>query len=767
MSRTVLGHSIVRSEDPALLTGDARFMADLSELQLANAHSGPAINSLHAVFVRSPVAHGIIRDLDVEDARSAPGVHSVWAANDLDLPPQPPFGGRPGPVRPQLATDRVRFVGEPIAVVLAREMAQAVDAAELVALDIDPLPTVVDPVAAASDDAPLLFPDHGSNVVAGRHDDADPALFDDADVVVSARLHHQRVAPVPIEPNGCVAVADGPGGEGTLTIWASTQSVFAVRDEVASVLGLDPADVRVRAPWIGGGFGAKGGVYPEQVVVAALAQRTRRVVRWTETRGENFVAMTHGRAQVHDIEVGAMADGRITALRVRGWADVGAYPVRGLLIPLTTRVMSSGAYALPTVDFKAVSVVTNTTPTGPYRGAGRPEAAAICERAVDLVADHLGLDPVDVRRRNFPAPSDFPFATATGMTYDTGDYEKALDEALRLADYEALRADQRQRRERDTGALLGIGVACYVEISGLGGEFGSLSLEDDGSVTVVTGSVPHGQGHETAWAQVAASVLGVPYESVHVRHSDTAVVDHGTGTFGSRSLQLGGSAVHDAATAVWDQARGLAAELLEAAREDIVPFDDGHIGVAGVPARAVSWIDVAGEARRRGEPLAQALDFNADGGTFPFGAHVAVVEIDRETGEVGLRRIIAVDDCGRVVNPLLAEGQVHGGLAQGIAQMLFEGVTYDDDGNPLTSSLIDYLVPSAADLPSFVTAHTETPTPLNPLGAKGIGESGTTGSVAAVWNAVVDALEPFGVRHLDPPFTPEVVWRAMSDQPSR
>jgi aerobic carbon-monoxide dehydrogenase large subunit len=723
--------------------------------------------ALHAVFVRSPMAHGTIREVDAGPARTAPGVHSIWTAADLDLPPQKAFGGRPGPERPPLARDRVRFVGDLVAVVLAGSHAQAIDAAELVAVDIDPLPTVVDPVAAASQGAPLLFPDGeaengGSNIVGGRHKDPDPAFFDAADVVVRARLHHQRVAPVPMEANGCVAVADGEGDDTTITLWASTQSVFDVRAGVASALGLDPERVRVRAPWIGGGFGAKGGVYPEQMIVAVLALRTGHVVRWDETRSENLVAMTHGRAQVHDIEVGTTREGRITALRVRGWADSGAYPVRSLLIPLTTRLMASGAYAIPAIDYQAVTVLTNTTPTGPYRGAGRPEATALSERAIDLVAYELGHDPVEVRRRNFPAPSDFPFTTATGVTYDSGDYAKALDEALRLAGYDTLRDEQRQRREHDDGPLLGIGVACYVEISGLGGEFGSVDVSDDGSVTVVTGSVPHGQGHETTWAQVAASVLGIPLESVRVRHSDTSVVDHGTGTFGSRSLQLGGSAVHEAATEVWGRARQLAAELLEAAADDIVSFGDGRVGVTGVPARAMGWGEVAAEARSRGQPLTHALDFNSDGGTFPFGAHVAVVEIDRDTGRVALRRMVAVDDCGRVVNPLLAEGQVHGGLAQGIAQVLFEGVSYDDQGNPLTASLLDYLVPSAADLPPFVTAHTETPTPANPLGAKGIGESGTTGSIAAVWNAVVDALQPFGVRHLNPPFTPEAIWRCLS-----
>jgi carbon-monoxide dehydrogenase large subunit len=801
VSRTVLGHTVLRTEDPALLTGEARFVADLDPAvdaasdagspprqgadpdagsssrrgaasdTDADRPSGPGTEAgaaessrpatgqavLHAVFVRSMVAHGRITGIETEDARSAPGVHSVWSGQELGLPPQSALGREPDFARPRLVTDRVRYVGEPVAVVLAESPEAALDASELVIVNVDPLPAVTDPVVAAGDEAPLLFPEHGSNVVGGRHGAPDDTLFDGADVVVRARLRHNRMAPVPLEPNGCLAV---PEGDGRVTVWASTQSVFGVRDEVAKALGLQPDRVRVRAPWIGGGFGAKGGVYVEQVVVAALACRTGRPVRWVESRSENLVAMTHGRAQVHDIEVGADRDGRITALRVRGWADVGAYPVRSVFVPLT-RAMASGVYAIPKMDFQAVSVVTNTTPIGPYRGAGRPEAAALTERAVDLVADELGLDPVEVRRRNFPDPAAFPFTTAMGTTYDTGDYAKALDEALRLADYETLRAEQRELRAAGSHRLLGIGVACYVETTGRGGEFGSVRVEGDGNVTVTTGSVPHGQGHETAWAQIAAEVLGVPFASVRVRHSDTAVVDHGIGTFGSRSTQLAGSAVHRSASEVRERARRLAAEMLEAAAEDVVVTDDGGWSVAGVPARAMSWGEVASEAARRGEPLVHAVDFDSDG-SYPFGCHVAVVEGDRDTGRVELRSMVAVDDCGRVVNPLLAEGQVHGGLAQGIAQILFEGVQYDGAGNPLTTSLVDYLVPSAADLPSFVTAHTETPTPRNPLGAKGIGESGTTGSISAVWNAVIDALEPFGVRHLDPPFTPEVVWRAVN-----
>jgi aerobic carbon-monoxide dehydrogenase large subunit len=744
MSRTVLGHEVRRVEDPELLTGEARFVADLS-----------ADNLVHAVFVRSTVAHGHLRSLDTSEAEKMPGVVGVFTAADLGLPPQ--GAANLGPLaRPLLATDKVRFVGEPLAVIVAESRSEGVDAAELVVADIDPLPAVVDAVDGAGGDN-LLFSDHGTNISGGRHHDDDVAFFADDDVVARARLIHNRVAPVTMEPNGALAV---PESDGTLTLWASTQGVFGVRNDVCAALDLPPESVRVRAPWVGGGFGAKGGTYPEQIIISALARRIGQPVLWVETRTENMLGMTHGRAQIHDITVSASRDGILSGLWVRGWADVGAYPIRGGFIPMVTRFMSAGVYRWQRHDFSAVAVVTNGTPTGPYRGAGRPEAAAIGERAVDLIAAELGMDPADVRRRNFPTPDQFPFTTATGATYDTGDYAKSLDAALDLIDYQRLRAEQAAIRDDPSKPLMGIGIGCYVETSGGGGEFGAVAIEEDGSVVVTSGSVPHGQGHETMWAQIASATLGVPFESVRVVHSDTQRVDHGTGTFGSRSLQLAGSAVVQASEAVLEQARKLAADLLEASVDDIVLFDDGSIGVAGVPGQGRTWAELATAANQRQTPLEHALDFEQSG-TFPFGCHVAVVDIDRETGKVSLRDFVAVDDCGNVINPLLAEGQVHGGLAQGIAQILFEEVRYDSDGNPLTATLVDYGIPSAGDLPSFRTAHTVTPTPNNPLGAKGIGESGTTGSICAVWNAVCDALAPFGVRHLNPPFTPEKVWEAM------
>jgi carbon-monoxide dehydrogenase large subunit len=724
VARTVLGHDVQRVEDPVLLTGEARFVADI-----------PVDGLLHAVYVRTGVAHGELRGVDVAAARAQPGVVAVFTAADLDLP-------LAANVRPMLATERVRFVGEPVAVIVAESVASGVDAAEHVVVDVEPLPVVLD------------AQDADATVVGGRHHDDEDGFFAAGDVVVRARLHHNRIAPVTMEPNGILVL---PGDDGSLDVWASTQGVFGVRNELASALGLAPEQVRVRAPWVGGGFGAKGGVYVEHVVTAASAQRLGRPVRWIETRSENLVNMTHGRSQVHEIEVGATRDGRLAGLRVRAWADVGAYATRGTFIPLVTRMMSAGLYEWPRHDYSAVTVLTNTTPTGPYRGAGRPEAAALCERAVDLAAAEIGIDPAELRRRSFPSPDQFPWTTASGAVYDCGDYAKALDEALRLIDYDGWRARQQTQRADDTAPLLGVGIGCYVEVSGRGAEFGSVTVEDDGSVTVVTGSVPHGQGHETVWAQIASATLGVPFESVRVVHSDTARVDHGTGTFGSRSLQLAGSAVLQASEEVLVQAKALAADHLEAAIDDIVVFDDGRLGVAGVPARAMTWAELAAAAPT---PLASALDFAQDG-TFPSGCHVAVVEIDRETGVVSLVDLVAVDDCGTVINPLLAAGQVHGGLAQGIAQMLFEEVRYDADGNPLTATLADYAVPTACELPMFRTAHTVTPTPRNPLGAKGIGESGTTGSIGAIWNAVCDALAPLGIRHVDPPFTPHRIWEAM------
>ena len=749
---SILGNPVKRLEDPRILRGGARYVADLD-----------LPGALTAVFVRSTMAHARLESVDTEAAAKMPGVVGVYTADDLGLPDIPAFAMAP-PVmsRPPLARGTVRFVGDAIAVVLAETPEQAVDAAGEVIVDYDPLPAVADAEAALADGAPVLFPDHGSNLVVEFDFGRTPDVFDGADTVVSGRIRNQRLAPVPLEANAAAAVPE-PGPDGTddrLTVWVSNQHPFGVRDPLADAIGVPAAKLRVACPAVGGGFGAKIGLYAEYAVIAAAALRLNRPVRWVETRSESMVSMTHGRAQIQDIEIGAKADGTIVGLRGHIIADAGAYPALAVFLPTLTRMMAAGVYTIPKIDVRASVAVTNTTAVGAYRGAGRPEAAALVERAVDMVAAELGLDPVAVRRKNLIPPFDTPHTTVVGATYDVGDYAAALDEAVRLAGYDELRAEQQARRERGDRLALGIGVAVYVEVTGAGPvpEFGAVEVHADGSVTAQTGTSPHGQGHETAFAQIISATLGVPMEAVTLLHSDTAAVPEGQGTYGSRSLQLGGSSILVASETVLGMARERAADLLEANPDDVVLFDDGRFGVAGTPARSLGWEELAAAGDG---PLRAEAKHPQSGQTYPFGAHIAVVEVDTETGAVDLQRIVAVDDCGRVLNPLLAEGQVHGGLAQGIAQALFEEFAYDADGTPLTATLADYLVPSAAELPSFETAHTETPTPLNPLGAKGIGESGTIGSTPAVQNAVVDAVAHLGVRHIDMPCTPERVWRAI------
>jgi carbon-monoxide dehydrogenase large subunit len=668
-----------------------------------------------------------------------------------------------------LARGVVRFAGEPIAVVVAETLAHAEDAAESLLADMDPLPAVTDVEAALADGSPLLWPEHETNVVASFESHWHEDVLAGADVVARGRFVNQRVAPVPMEGN---AIAVEPHGDGTFTAWVSTQVPFDVRDDLADALGVDKEAVRTIAPDVGGGFGAKLQVYPEYLVVAVVAAKLGRPVRWIESRSEGLVALTHGRAQVQHVEIGARRDGTLIGLRADLIADMGAYPI-GAFLPNTTHEMLAGVYTLPRIASRGRSVVTNATPVAPYRGAGRPEATALIERAVDLVAAELGMDPIEVRRRNLIPREAFPYRTASGTEYDVGDYERALGEAERLAGIDALRAEQAVRRERGDHLALGIGVATYVEITSFSSkEFASVEAHPDGLVTVTAGTSAHGQGHETAFAQLASGVLGVPFEAIRVVHSDTGLVRRGAGTWGSRSLQAGGSSVFERSGEVLEEARGLAAQVLEADEADLEPIEGGGFAVRGAPDRSISLAELAAVAL---DPARSPTDrglyaegvYREPGSTFPFGAHVAVVEVDTETGNVRLVRLIAVDDCGRVLNPALVEGQVHGGLAQGIAQALFEEVRYDADANPVTSTLTTYAMPSAAELPHFETMRTETPTPVNPLGAKGIGESATIGSTPAVQNAVVDALVPFGIRHLDLPLTSERVWRALEERRAR
>jgi carbon-monoxide dehydrogenase large subunit len=745
------GVPVLRAEDPRFLRGTGRY---LENVEIPGA--------LRAVFVRSIMAHAVVNEVDATLARGMPGVAAVLTATDIDLPPQPASGNVSGEYpRPILAGERVRYVGEPIAVVVAETFAQALDAAEVVQVDYDPLEVVTDLEAAAREGAPLLFPDQGTNVADtfGTEGDEDP--LEGAEVVVRGRFVNQRLAPAPMETN---AIAVVPEEGGTYTVWVSTQVPFDVRNDVAEALDVDRTKVRAIAPDVGGGFGAKLAIYPEYLVVAVAARRLGRPVRWIETRSESMVSMTHGRGQVQTVALGASHEGRIVGLDVSLLADMGAYPQAAYLPPVTQEMLC-GVYDIPRVRCRGASVVTNATPIAPYRGAGRPEAAALIERAVDMLADELGMDPAEVRRRNLIPPGAFPFTTSVGTTYDVGDYERALDEALRIAGYDELRAEQATRRARGDHELLGIGISTYVEITAFAEkEFGSVEVGPDGAVTVLTGISPHGQGHETSFAQIVSGVLRVPFESIRVIHSDTGLVPRGHGTYGSRSLQLGGSAVFERAHEILTRARLLASHALEVDEADVV-LDEAGFHPAGVPDRTVSWGDVsaiaASDAGGEHPGLVAQGMFREHGSTFPFGAHVAVVEVDVQTGDVRPLRHVAVDDCGRILNPMLVDGQVHGGLAQGIAQALYEEVRYDELGNPMTSTFTTYLLPSASELPPFETFHTETPTPLNPLGAKGIGESATIGSTPAVQNAVVDALSHLGLRHLDLPLSPERVWNSV------
>lgn len=758
MTTSIFGSRVLRTEDPRFLTGAARYVDD-QELP----------GALRAAFVRSMMAHARVTRVDLAEAAASPGVVAVLTAGDLDLPDQPPSGNaHEGFARPVLAWDVVRYVGEPVAVVVAETSEQAEDAAELVVVEYDPLPVVIDAVQAASDGSPLLFPERRTNVADSFEVAWDEDVLAGAEVVARGRFVNQRLAAVPMETNAFAAVPDPEIGG--LRLWASTQVPFDIRNDIAEALGLERSEVHCIAPDVGGGFGAKLFAYPEHLVVAAAAHRLDRPVRWSETRSESMVAMTQGRAQIQEVEIGATRDGRIVGLRVELTGDMGAYPI-GAFLPTTTQEMVAGVYGIPRIAVRGCAVVTNTTPIYAYRGAGRPEATALIERAVDLLAAELGMDPVELRRRNLLPPDVFPYRTPVGALYDSGDYEVALDRALELAGYEDLRREQARRRENGARIQLGIGVSTYVEVTVFEGrEFGSVEVCEDGSVTVLTGTTPTGQGHETAFAQLAAGILGVPLEAVRVVHSDTKRVPRGDGTYGSRSLQVGGSAVWEASHALVERARRIAAHALEADPADVVRFEDGRFGVAGFPDTGISLGQVAAIANdpaRIPEGMATGLEastvFHGKEFTYPFGTHVAVAEVDVEIGDARLVRHVAVDDCGRILNPVLVDGQVHGGVGQGVSQALFEEVRFDEFGTPLTTTLASYPMPSAAELPSIETDHTETPTPLNEMGVKGIGESGTIGSLAAAHNAVVDALGHLGVRHVDMPCTPERVWRAIRE----
>src|SRR4051795_10327144 len=749
---SILGTRVVRTEDPLFLTRGATYTDDLVDDRLAGA--------LHATFVRSQVGHGRLLSVDASAAREAPGVVAVYTAADIDLDPIPAGLPMVPPAmqRPWLARDTVRFVGDLIAVVPTEERYQGEDAAELVAVDVDPLPAVVTTADAATDEV-LLFPEAGTNVMATFGEPAPADFFDGCEVVVTLPMVNQRVAAVPLETR---ATAAAWGEDGRVTIWCTNQGAQQAKGQIAGWLGMDPARVHLVTPDVGGGFGAKIGADPEYAFVAWLAQRVGRPVRWAENRSENLIGMVHGRGQDQVVTIGGRRDGTVEAYSLVVDQDAGAYPRIGVVLPTLTMLMASAVYAFPKVHAQGRVLATNTTSIGAYRGAGRPEATAAVERALDVFAAEIGMDPAEVRRKNLIPPFDTPHTTPSGATYDSGNYAAALDRALEAAGYAELRAEQARRRQAGDVRQLGIGLSVYVEITGADNGAGtkegaSLEVHADGTATVLTGTSPHGQGHATAWAMIASDQLGIPVEKITVVHGDTDLIPEGGGTMGSRSLQQGGAAVHQAAGELIDLARQRAAELLEADPADLeVDLATAGLRVRGTPGGGVTFAQ-----RAETEPLLVQTRFTAAGPTFPFGAHVVVVECDVESGKAEVVRIVAVDDAGTVVNPLLAEGQRHGGIAQGVAQALLEEVLYDADGNPQTSTLADYPFVSATELPSFELVEMATPTPMNPLGAKGIGEAGTIGSTPAVHNAVIDAVSHLGVRHIDMPCTPMRVWRAI------
>ena len=746
---SILGNRVIRKEDPHILTGAGMYV---DSLDLPDAR--------YVTFVRSTVPHAVIRSIDTAAAKNAPGVEAIFTAAEVDIGPFPPNPFFPQLdqrfVRWPLANDRVRFVGEPIVAIVATNRYLGADAAELVVIDYEPLPVVVDMDASASGEV-LLFPENGTNI--GAQLDLPPVdgLFDTADVVVEQRMVNRRMAPAPMEGRAAAATWDGA----RLTFYASTQGVGVTRDGIVGVFGLAREAVRVIAADVGGGFGAKGGLSHEELIVLWATLRLGGTIRWAETRSENLLAMGHGRGQVQTIEIGATNDGHIVGMRMDIAQEAGAYPDVGAGLPVMTMMMASGVYRFPRIEYTSRSYVTNTTPTGAFRGAGRPEAAYAIERTLDVLAAKLGLDPAELRRRNFIMNDAFPVTTSVGTVYDSGDYGGALDRALKAADYAGLRAEQQRRRDDNARVQLGIGIACYVEITGAmpGLEPARVVINDDGTVTVYTGSTPHGQGHLTSWAMVASERLGIPMDRIEVLFGDTDRDPIGQVTGGSRSAQICGVVVSRASILVADKARQIAANLLEASVDDVVlDTETGRFHVAGTPAIAKSWAEVAAAAT---EPLEAEDAFEAVSPTFPFGANVAVVELDTETGRVVLSRFIGCDDAGLLLNPLLAEGQLHGGMGAGVAQALIEEIQYDADCNPLTTNFADYGAISAAELPSFELVHMATPTPINELGAKGIGESGTVGATPAVINAVVDALSFYGVQHIDMPATPQRVWDAL------
>ncbi len=758
----LVGARVKRREDPTLVRGLARYVDDIN-----------LPNTLHVAILRSPYAHARISSLETDAARQHPGVVAVVTGAEIkdQIGPLPTSGGNETlrvPKHYVLAVDKVCYVGDGVAAVVAEDRYAARDALDLIRVEYEPLPVVSDAEKALAPESPVIHSEWPDNV-AFRSEQKEGNLakaFKAADKIVRLRLVHQRLAPIAIEPRG--VLARYRAAEKGLTVWSSTQIPHMLKSHLSQMLKLPENEVRVIAPEVGGGFGSKLNVYAEEGLLGYLALKLNRPVKWIEGRRENIQATIHGRGQVGAVEAAVKKDGTILGVRYKVVADIGAYhQLFTPAIPPFTGLMLSGCYKIPAISIELTAAFTNKMSTDAYRGAGRPEATYVIERMVDRVARELGIDPVKVRKKNFPKPAEFPFKTATGLAYDSGNYELALNKALKLVGYEKLRRDQKRLRSR--GRYLGIGLSTYVEICAMGPkgmwEYGKVQVEPTGKVTVLSGASPHGQGQKTSFAQIVADELGVGLDDITVIHGDTAAVPKGIGTFGSRATAVGGIAVYQAAEKVKEKARSIAAHILEADPEDLV-FSDGKFSVKGVPKKGITIQQIALEAHaakklpKKMEPgLSATSVFEPSNFTFPFGTHICVVEVDPKSGGIELKKYVAVDDCGKVINPLLVDGQIHGGIAQGLGQALYEEVVYDENGQLLTGSLMDYALPKAGDLPRLELARTETPTPVNPLGVKGVGEAGTIGSTPAVVNAVVDALFPFGVTHIDMPLKPEKIWR--------
>ncbi|MFF7559645.1 xanthine dehydrogenase family protein molybdopterin-binding subunit [Streptomyces pseudovenezuelae] len=775
-----VGTARLRKEDARLLTGQTRWTDNID-----------APGLLHLAVLRSPMAHARIDRVDVSAALERPGVVAAFSGADL----APDLGSLPCawpvtedivlPEHPPIAVDEVRYAGDPVAVVVARDRYTAADALEAVEVDYTPLPPVLDLEAALAEGAPLVHSDKGTNRCYDwpLHTGEDfAAVRQRAEVTLKRRYHQQRLIPNAMEPRAVVVTPVAASDE--YTVYSSTQIPHILRVMLAVVTEVPEHRLRVVAPDVGGGFGSKLQVYGEEAITLAVARRLGRPVKWTESRSEGYLATHHGRGMIQDVEIAADRDGRLLGLKVDLLVDMGAYLMLVTPgIPILGAFMYPGIYKMGSYELGVTGVFTTRTPTDAYRGAGRPEATYAIERIMDELAVELGLDPVELRRRNWIRHEEFPYTTIAGLTYDSGNYEAATDKALALFDYDKLRAEQADRNQRGDTVRLGIGVSTYTEMCGLapsrvlrdlryaagGWEAASVRMLPTGKVEVVTGTSPHGQGHVTCWSQIAADVLGVPFEDVQVVHGDTRAAPQGMDTYGSRSLVVGGTAVHQAATKVVDKARKVAAHLLEASERDL-EFTDGVFSVKGSPDARRTIQEIAFETFTSHdlpdgvEPTINAGHLtDPDDFSYPHGTHLCAVEVDTETGQTRIRSYVAVDDVGRVINPMIVEGQVHGGLAQGIAQALYEEAVYDDEGNLVSGTMADYLVPSAPDLPEFVTERTRTPSTTNPLGVKGVGEAGTIASTPAVVGAVVDALRPLGVRDLRMPCTPERVWQALKE----